>query len=506
MRRNNLLLIGFILLKFILQYSLINPEYDLHRDEYLHLDLGDHVALGYISVPPFIAYISWIIIQLGNSFFWIKFFPALFGALTLITVWKTIELLKGGTFALILGAVAILFSTMVRMNMLYQPNSFDILSWTLLYFALINYFKSEQSKYLYVAAVVFALGFLNKYNIAFLAAGLAPALLIGNRSIFSNRHLYFAGFFALVLISPNLIWQYANNFPVVHHMQELAETQLVNVKTSDFIKEQILFFLGSVFVVIVGLLAPFKFVSYKKYRFVPISFLITILLFIYFRAKGYYAVGLYPILIAFGAVSLEKLLDHGRQKYLRPVLIAIPIILFVSTIKLLMPVESPERIQQNAKAYKSIGVLRWEDGKDHALPQDFADMLAWREMARIVDSAYALVPDKQHTLILCDNYGQTGAVNYYSRFPELRAVSFNADYINWFPLDETIENVIAVKELDDDDPGRTRETPIFESVKLLGTVENKLAREYGTKIFIYVGAKADINKRIADEIAESKWK
>lgn len=62
-----------------------------------------------------------------------------------------------------------------------------------------------------------------------------------------------------------------------------------------------------------------------------------------------------------------------------------------------------------------MGMLRWEDGKDHQLPQDFADMLGWKELARKTDSLYALLPNQKETIILCDNYGQAGAINFYSK-------------------------------------------------------------------------------------------
>src|SRR5690606_234240 len=97
------------------------------RDEYLHLDLGQHLAWSYLSVPPVTSWISYIIYLLGNSIFWVKFFPALFGALTILVIWKTIEELKGNLFALVLGATCILFSALLRLNTLYQPNSLDVL-------------------------------------------------------------------------------------------------------------------------------------------------------------------------------------------------------------------------------------------------------------------------------------------------------------------------------------------------------------------------------------------
>jgi hypothetical protein len=52
MKKELIFLTGFIILKFILQYFLISPEYDLQRDEYLHLDQANHLAWGYLSVPP----------------------------------------------------------------------------------------------------------------------------------------------------------------------------------------------------------------------------------------------------------------------------------------------------------------------------------------------------------------------------------------------------------------------------------------------------------------------
>ena len=91
MKKGRLICCLFILLKFVLQYVLVNDVYELHRDEFLHLDQAKHLAWGFHSVPPVTSWISWIILQLGNGIFWVKFFPALFGALTILVVWKTIE-------------------------------------------------------------------------------------------------------------------------------------------------------------------------------------------------------------------------------------------------------------------------------------------------------------------------------------------------------------------------------------------------------------------------------
>ena len=504
MTKKTIILIGFIGLKFVLQYFLLSSEYDLHRDEYLHLDQANHLAWGYLSVPPFTSWTSYIIQLFGNSIFWIKFFPAFYGALTIYIVWKAIEELNGNLFALILGATCVLFSVLLRLNILYQPNSFDVLSWTTLYFIFLKYCKTENTKWLFIGAVVFSIGFLNKYNIVFLLIGLLPSLLLTkHRKIFLKPSLYFAILLGLVLILPNLAWQYNNNFPVFHHLKQLAETQLINVNRFDFLKNQLLFFIGSLIVIVASFYALLFYKPFNKYRLFIFSILFTLIAFIYFKAKDYYAIGIYPIYIAFGSVYLANILKDGWRKYLQPVAIAVPLLLFIPIYNVAFPNKSPEYIIQHSNNYKKLGMLRWEDGKDHSLPQDFADMLGWKELAFKVDSIYLTLPNKNNTLILCDNYGQAGAINFYTS-QRIRAVSFNADYINWFDLTKKHENLIRVKEQDDENIELKETTPFFQNSKLATSITNIYSREFGTTIFVFTGAKIDINKRIKEEIDEKK--
>ncbi|MEO6721720.1 MAG: glycosyltransferase family 39 protein [Ferruginibacter sp.] len=505
MKKSTVILWMFIIVKLVAHYFLINPAYDLHRDEYLHLDQAKHLAWGFESVPPFTSWISLIILYLGDGVFWIKFFPALFGALTIAVVWKSVEALKGNLFAMILSATAILFSVILRLNILYQPNSFDVLCWTTFYFTIIKYINSQHRKWLYYAAVVIAIGFLNKYNILFLVMGMLPALLLTeHRKILLRKQFYFALGIALLIVLPNLVWQYRHGFPVVHHMKTLADTQLVNVNRSDFLKEQVLYFLGSLYILIAAFYAFLFYPPFKQYRLFGWSFLFSLLIFIFLKAKGYYAIGLYPIFISFGAVYLEQAWKSGWKFYLRPVAILVILVVFIPMLKLAFPLVPPADIQRNEKALKDFGMLRWEDGKDHALPQDFADMRGWKELAHKTDSIFASLNAPENTLVLCDNYGQAGAINYYSKYKDIQAVSMNADYINWFPLQKEIKHVVLVQESSDDDPGRKRERTLFKSVLLAGQIEDQYAREYGTKIYLLKDALTSINKILEDEIAKEK--
>jgi hypothetical protein len=225
--------------------------------------------------------------------------------------------------------------------------------------------------------------------------------------------------------------------------------------------------------------------------------------FLFFKAKDYYAIGIYPIYIAFGSVYLSEVWKDGWKKYLQPIIIALPLILFIPIYDVAFPNKSPDYIVQHSEKYRKLGLLRWEDGKDHLLPQDFADMLGWKELALKIDSIYLGLPNKINTLILCDNYGQAGAINYYTR-QNIKAVSFNADYIDWFDLTNNYKNLIRVKEASEVTKELQESAPFFQYAIFADSITNPYAREYGTGIFVFTDAKIDIRKRIIDEIEEKK--
>jgi hypothetical protein len=258
-------------------------------------------------------------------------------------------------------------------------------------------------------------------------------------------------------------------------------------------------------VILIAFYALLFYPPFEKYRFFFWSLFFTLIAFTYFKAKSYYAMGLYPIYIAFGAVYLETLLSSSVSKrYWQAVAIFIPILFFIPMYKILFPNKSPEYILNHSATYKKYGLLRWEDGKDHPLPQDYADMIGWKELAYKVDSIYTTLPIDEKTLILCDNYGQAGAINYYKKNSHITANSFSADYINWFQLDTKYVNLIRVKVLESEGNELNETSPFFEKYYKAGAITNKYAREFGTTIFVFEHAKIDINQRIKKEIAEEK--
>ena len=496
------ILLILIAIKMILQYILVNPVYELHRDEFLYLNQGDHLAFGYISVPPLMALISKIVYLLGGSQFWIRFFPGLFGALTIVFVWLIIESIGGSLFSNIVASTALLFSALIRINILYQPNSFDILTWTIIFYLLIRFVQSENPKWLYYLAAIIALSFYNKYNVLFLIAGLSIGLVATyQRKIFTNPSFWKALIISLIILAPNIIWQVRNHFPVFQHMKVLKANQLDNNTISDFLKSQLLFFFGALPLTIGALIAFCYYKSFRPFRFVGITFVSVITLFALMKAKDYYAVGIYPVVLAFGSVYIDNILSKRWKIFVLPALIIFNFTVFISTLKVVYPIYTPPEIRKNAKAFERLGMLRWEDGKNHNLPQDFADMLGWKEIADKTMSAYNIIPasETENTLIICSNYGQAGAINYYNRSKIPEAYAFNTDYIYWLPHLNKIQNLVYVGKKPSDEVIK-----MFKEYKQIGVVENEYAREKDTGIYILTGASEMFTQVFYNKVEERK--
>jgi 4-amino-4-deoxy-L-arabinose transferase-like glycosyltransferase len=486
------ILLLIVLLKMILQYIVVNPYYELHRDEFLHLDQANHLALGFISVPPFTSLVSKVIFLLGGSLFWIRFFPAIFGALTIVFAWLIVEAIDGKLPAKILVSGAILFSVIARINILFQPNSFDILAWTVIFYLLVKFIQSASPKWLWCLAFTIAAGVYNKYNIGFLLFGLTAGLLLTQHlNIFLNKSAWKACLVLIILLLPNGIWQLVHQFPVIEHMKVLKASQLDNNSALGFLIDQVLFFSGSLLVVFGGLIGLIFYKPFRPYRFVGISFIVILVIFALLKAKGYYALGIYPVILAFGSVYIESLFKREWKTIVILLLFSINLVVFILTVNTIYPVYLPAQIQQHASAFEKLGMLRWEDGQNHAIPQDFADMTGWKEMAAKSLEAYKKIPVDQlkNTLIFCDNYGQTGALNYYNRGEMQEAYSFNTDYIYWIPSLNRIQNIVLVGKM----PSKEI-LNMFASYKVTGEIENKFSREKGTKIILLMDAKYSFTK------------
>ncbi|MFZ9388285.1 MAG: ArnT family glycosyltransferase [Chitinophagaceae bacterium] len=479
------LILVLALFKFLLPVILQDPVYELQRDEFLYYEQGQHPGLGYLENPPLLSWLGSVSSWFGGSESWIKLWPCLFGAATLVFTCLIAAELGGKLFAQFLAGFSVLTGAFMRIHFLFQPNILDIFFWTLAVYFIIRWVRDQKNRDLFGFMLSLALGWWSKYSILFIGAALIPALLLSpHRFIFTRKKFYLAILAAALIILPNLGWQYTHNWPVLHHMRELRETQLRFLSPTGFITEQLLLLFPVIPLWTVGLVWLMR---KPAWRFLAYTYLFVLILLMLGSGKSYYALGAYPFLLAAGGVAWEKWL--AKQDWKRYALSGVIVILTLPLIPVLIPVWKPEKLApfyQKSGVAKS-GVLKWEDGRNHLLPQDFADMLGWKEITEKTERFFKRlpVPAKENTIIYAQNYGQAGSLKYYCRSASFRnkVISDNGSFILWIPDELSMQHLIYVGE----NWPRPADSVFrhFARVTLVDSVRNPYSRQYGNKIIFY---------------------
>lgn len=507
MKNNRKKVYGLILVLLIAALSLLIHlfTYDIlgfHRDELLYLALGRHIAAGFWSNPPLIGLIS-LLSQLlpGDPLLTTRILPAIAGSVLVVVVGLITRELGGGIYAQVFACLSIALSLLVlRGFSMLQPVPFDILFWTLILYWLLRYINTGKPGFLILMGIGLGLGIMNKYMVLFLALGMMVALtLTPHRKLWTNKYTWYAALIALILLIPNLVWQYNHGFPVINHMTELRDTQLVHVKRVNILIDQLLMFTFSSLVWLTGLFFLLFSPRAKSFRLFGFVYLVVMLMFVILRGKSYYTAGLYPFLFAAGGVGWEYILKNVKLK-----VIGLLLVLLLSSLIVPMgiPVMSADRLAAlYARIPSNLGgeaLLRWEDGEMHPLPQDFADMLGWDELANIVIRASDTIADKNRIVIYAENYGQAGAIEHFGQqhgLPDV--VSFSDNYLLW--ISDSLLTVGDLLFYINDELGEDVDS-LFAQCDSIGSVTDKYAREYGTTVYLCRSPKYNFNKYWTDRV------
>ncbi|QNL22209.1 glycosyltransferase family 39 protein [Hyphobacterium sp. CCMP332] len=478
-----LILLSLATLKVTVHFLTIN-NFELHRDAYLYYAQGQHLAWGYISVPPSTALIGNVATLIfGNTPFALRFFPAIIGGLTIVTIGLTVMELGGQKKAIALAGLAYLLSpSYLHTNFLFQPVAFNQFYWTLFMYLTIVMVKRRNPKFWIWIAVVFGFGFLNKYSIVFIFGAFAIALLASpHRHLFLSKYLFWGVIVGFIIILPNLIWQFQHNWPVLHHMSELRSMQLVHVRYSDFIISQLLMNIQAVLIWILGLVGLLFFKNEKNFRFYGLCFILLILIIMAGSGKPYYTLGIYPILFAFGAYFIEKYVRKYFYIAFGVLVIHMLVSLYFSLSFDGVPFMTIEKMVKK-EAFK------WEDGMYYDIPQDMADMTGWKEIGTSVREIYLGlgIENKDNCHIYCGHYGQAGAVLFYGNDIGIpNPISPNASFLLWTPDSIYKDHIIYIhSDLNNDFNPEERLPQLFEKVQLVKTIDNNYFRENGTQILL----------------------
>ncbi len=408
--------------------------YGVHRDELLYLAMGRHLRPWRMDFPPLIAIIAQVERGLfGDSLPSLRLAPAVAAAAIVLFAGMIAREIGGGRWAQTLASLLVALNPLfMRAGSLFQPVVFDQLWWTLGLLALARLGlrgvgpaapSQEGARDWLLLGVAAGLGLLTKFSIAFFAAAVLLALVLSpKRGALLTRWPWSAAAVALAIGLPSVVGQIRLGFPVIGQLHDLQAAQLSRVGYGDFLLGQLLFAGPLVLVAVAGLLDLLLPSRLRPWRALGWTCLIAVLLLMLLHGKPYYAGPVYPTLFAAGAVAIERSTariagagHRGRSRAARWAVLALGFAFGAVALPLGLPILPPAAMARYAASLRLAGAVTTNRGVVLALPQDYADMLGWPELADAVAAVWRSLPaaDRAGAVLIAGNYGEAGALDFY---------------------------------------------------------------------------------------------
>lgn len=397
-----------------------NGQYGFHRDSLYYLDSARHPAFGYVDYPPLTPMIARLSLDLFGASVWgLRLWPSLAGASMVLLAALIARELGGGRTARLLAAIGAATSLlMLGSNWLFQTVTFDQLMWVTTFWLFARLLRTHDHRLWVALGVAVGLGLETKYTIVSLIVGLlAGTLATPLRRELRTAWPWLGAGIALLIFTPNLVWQITNHWPSIEYTFNHQSSQSADFSPLSYLSDQ-LALIGPVAIPlwIAGL---WWLLSGATRRPLGVAAIVAFTIFL-FVGKAYYAGPLDPVLLAAGACALEGA-TRSRRRWL-PHVTAIALGLQALA---LLPLALP-LVPEGAMARSSFLSQR----------KDFADTVGWPDLVHQVATVYDLVPssERARTLLLTNNYGEAGAIDTYGPALGLPgAYSGELTYYYWEP-------------------------------------------------------------------------
>ena len=436
----------------LLLHFFTNGQYGYFRDELYYLACGEHLDWGYVDQAPLIAVVAAASrALLGESLFAIRFFPAVAGAALVFVTGLIVRELGGRRFAVVLACLSVIVApAYLALHTILTMNAFEPLVWAVCAYLVIRICKGGSERLWLWFGLVAGLGLMNKHStLLFGFAVVVGLLLTPARKFFLSRWLWFGGLVAALIFLPNVLWQIEHGWPTVEVLRNADKNQNLPVSPLQFFAAQVQFMHPLNFPVWAAGLYFFLFDKRgRPFRALGYAFVLMLALMILLRAKVYYLLPFYPVLLAPGAVVVEGLIERIGWGWLRPATVGLLLAGGVLTGLLALPVLPVETFIRYQAAL-GLEPPRMEKFKLGALPQHYADMFGWEEMTEVVARVYHSLPEgeRRRCAVFARNYGEAGAIDFFGpKYGLPKAIGKHQNYFLWGPRDYTGECVITMSE------------------------------------------------------------
>ncbi len=443
-------------------------RYGVFRDELYYVACGAHLSFGYVDHPPFVALVARLAHGLfGTSLLGLRLFPALAGAATAWSAARLARELGGRGYAQRLAGLCVsLGGTTLFSFQVLSMNAFDHLAWALCFWLAARALRAGSERDWLWFGLVAGVGLENKVSVLFLGAGIALGLSLFRRDVLARRGVWLGALVAGLLFLPHVLWQVANGFPTREFIANARAEKMVAFAPGRFL---VLAGLeggtGAIPIALLGLAGLWASRRWRPYLPLAAAFVAVLLFLAFSRSKPYYAAPAFALVFAAGAVVLEASGGGRGGRTARALALCLTLVLGAMAAPFAKPLLSEDGYVRYAAALGAApsSAERHRLGR---LPQHFADMHGWRELAEAVARVHRALPpeDRARARVFGQNYGEAGAIDFFGPGLGLPpALSGHNSYFLWGPGDWTGEVLIVL--------GGRREDlfELFESVEPAGT-------------------------------------